>query len=113
MDWLRDQVRKGLNPRTYVLAGLLILVLIWIQSLDAKQKALRARASVAVATVAKAPATPASSKERSSEAFPEVVGWGRDPFERRILDAGEPGGGARILVPGQRARGESGGTGKP
>ena len=107
MGWLRDQVKKGLNPRTYVLVGFLILVLLWIQSLNAKQKAVRARAaaSVAAQAVPPPPARPAASKARPSGAMAGAVVWGRDPFERRVLDGTEPRDGGRSLARGrERAR---------
>jgi hypothetical protein len=93
MDWFRDQMKKGMNPRTYLLLGFLIAVLFWIQSLDAKQRAFRAKA--AAVTMTPAPAVPAVARlaERTGpRAAQTPVGWGSDPFERRVLDLkGSPG----------------------
>ncbi len=93
MDWFRDQVKKGMNPRTYLLLGFLVAVLLWIQSLDAKQRALRAKA--AAVTMTPVPATPAAARlaeapGRRAEQTP--AGWGSDPFERRVLDLKEAPG---------------------
>jgi hypothetical protein len=89
VDWIRDQLRKGLNVRTYALVVLLIGVLAWIQSLDAKRGALRARASATVAAVV-VPVLPASAaRGGASLAEATPAGWGNDPFARRVGDAGE------------------------
>ena len=53
MDWFRDQMKKGMNPRTYVLVAFLVLVLVWIHSLDQKRRAIRARTPIV--TVAATP----------------------------------------------------------
>jgi len=90
MDWFRDQMKKGMNPRTYVLVGFLVLVLVWIQSLDQKRRDLRARTPAV--TVAPAPAMPmpvklAAQGDARAEATP--AGWGEDPFERRVFGGKE------------------------
>ena len=56
MDWFREQMKKGMNPRTYVLVAFLVLVLVWIQSLDQKRRELRAR--MPAVTVAEARESP-------------------------------------------------------
>lgn len=88
MEWFLAQLRKGLNPRTYVLLGLLVAVLLWIQALDARQKALRAKAAAGPAPPAAVPAVAASATPRAN---PEAVrpGWGADPFARRFSAAGD------------------------
>ena len=86
MDWLRHQLRRGMNIRTYVLVGVLLAVLFWIQSLDSKQKTIRAKARGAVP--APVPAVPASSARRAVTASVSP-GWGLDPFARRFSAAGE------------------------
>ena len=98
MDWFRDQMKKGMNPRTYVLVGFLILVLVWIQSLDAKRREIRARTpsvTLAPAPAAPLPARPAERGDARASLTP--VGWGRDPFERRVFDGKETAGAARPL----------------
>src|SRR5689334_5472237 len=91
MDWFRDQMKKGMNPRTYVLVGFLVIVLVWIQSLDQKRRELRAR--MPAVTLAPAPAAPLPAKlvehdEARASATPP--GWGPDPFERRVFGGKEP-----------------------
>ncbi len=109
MDWFRDQMKKGMNPRTYLLVGVLLAVLVWIHSLDVKQRALRARAGVPASSALAAPAparavgTLASAPEQGTPA-----GWGSDPFERRVLDAGETAGKARPAPRPQGAPARSG-----
>lgn len=89
MDWLRTQVRKGLNPRTYVLVGLLMLTLLWIQSLDAKSRLLRAKAASGSAAIAgPLPAVLASGGRKTAPSDPTPAGWGRDPFGGRFTDGG-------------------------
>jgi hypothetical protein len=90
MDWFREQLKKGMNVRTYVLVGFLVVVLVWIHSLDQKRKEIRARTPAVV--VAPAPAAlllarPAEHGEARSAATPE--GWGSDPFERRVFQGTE------------------------
>ena len=92
MDF-RDQMKKGLNPRTYALVGLLVAVLVWIHSLDVKRQALRAKSPVV--TVAPSPALPAAARlaERGdTRGAPTPPGWGGDPFARGVNwnDKGAP-----------------------
>ncbi|HMI32139.1 MAG TPA: hypothetical protein VK527_10415 [Candidatus Limnocylindrales bacterium] len=99
MDSFRDQVKKGLNPRTYVLVGFLVAVLVWIHSLDVKQKALRAKNPAA--TIAPAPALPAAARlaERGdTRRAPTPPGWGGDPFARRSADWNDKGAPVRVAV---------------
>jgi hypothetical protein len=102
VDWLRDQVKKGLNARTFVLIAFLVGTLLWIQSLDAKQKALRARARAATTAPAVAvPARLASDDKRAAAIATVPPGWGSDPFERRVADVGEAAPAVRVSrVPG-------------
>ncbi|HEX7078185.1 MAG TPA: hypothetical protein VF363_07180 [Candidatus Eisenbacteria bacterium] len=83
MDWWREQAKRGMNGRTYVLLGLLAATLFWIQSLDEREKALRERARAAggppppsVAAIA----TPGKTEPST----PTAEGWGRDPFDQRF-----------------------------
>ena len=94
MDWFRDQMKRGMNPRTYVLVAFLVGVLLWIQALDQKQKALRAK-NPAV-TLAPAPAIPTVRPEERDPAHASMTppGWGVDPFQRRLADVGESPGAA-------------------
>jgi hypothetical protein len=101
VDWVLRQLKKGMNPRTFILLGLLVAVLIWIQSLEARQKALRASGDAAAVPAAAVAAAPAA---RARRAAPDAVnpGWGEDPFARRFSAAGDEGT-ARAV---QRTRGE-------
>ncbi len=103
MDWFRHQMKKGMNPRTYVLVGFLVVVLFWIHSLDAKQKALRAKNGAAgAAPGAAVPAqTRLGDRKGTAASFASTPsGWGRDPFERRVIDAGEEPGKGRVAPRG-------------
>ena len=98
MDWFRDQMKKGMNPRTYVLVGFLILVLVWIQSLDRKRKEIRARTPVVTIAPAPAVALPGKPAERGeTRASATPVGWGMDPFERRVFQGKESAAAAKPL----------------
>ncbi|MBI4363951.1 MAG: hypothetical protein HY568_00840 [Candidatus Latescibacteria bacterium] len=104
MDWFRDQVKKGMNPRTYVLVGFLVAVLFWIHSLDVKQKSLRARNAASGSARVTALAAPEGSKRGNAVAAVSTpAGWARDPFERRVIDAGEQPGRARVAPRGGTA----------
>ncbi|HEY2924504.1 MAG TPA: hypothetical protein VGJ98_06010 [Candidatus Eisenbacteria bacterium] len=97
MDWFRDQVKKGLNPRTLVLLGALAGVLVWIHSLDVKQRELRAK-TPAVTIVPLPLPSPARLAERGDgRAVATPPGWGSDPFERRVLDGKGSAGSARSI----------------
>src|SRR5258706_4563602 len=99
MDWFRDQMKKGLNVRTYVLVGFLVLVLVWIRSLDQKRKEIRAK--MPAVTIAQAPALalPAKADEKNEmRASATPTGWGMDPFERRVFDGKESAGAARPIA---------------
>ncbi len=99
MDWFRDQVKKGLNPRTYVLVVLLVGVLFWIHSLDTKQSALRAKAAAVMIAPAPAVPAPAQLAERTGpRAEPTPIGWGSDPFERRVLALKDSPGAMRPIA---------------
>ena len=109
MDWFQDQMKKGMNPRTYVLVGFLALVLLWIQSLDAKKKAIRA--SMPAVTLAPAPAMPLPAKTADQgpmRASPTPAGWGEDPFERRVFNGKESGSALRPVARSERAPAETG-----
>jgi hypothetical protein len=96
MDWFRDQIKKGLNVRTYALLGFLVGVLFWIHSLDVKQRALRAK-NPAV-TIAPGPSLPAAARlaERGdARGAPTPPGWGVDPFARRSAEWNDKAGPAR------------------
>ena len=106
MDWFRDQMKKGMNPRTYVLIGFLVVVLLWIHSLDVRQKSLRAKGAPTGSAPAAATAARDGQEHRGgSEAqfAGTPAGWGRDPFERRVGDAGEEPGRARVTPRGDTA----------
>jgi hypothetical protein len=90
MDWFRDQMKKGMNPRTYVLVGFLVAMLLWVHSIDQKKQAIRAKAaavSIAPAPAAPTPARLAEHGGAGASMTPE--GWGSDPFERRVFQGKE------------------------
>jgi len=89
MDWFREQMKKGMNPRTYVLVGFLVVVLVWIHSLDQKRREVRARMPEVV--IAPAPAVPLarSVEHGAARASATPEGWGSDPFEGRVFLAKE------------------------
>jgi len=87
MDWMREQVKRGMNPRAYVLLGLLAVTLIYIQSLDDQQKRARARAHAAGAPAQVVVAAPVVKEGPST---PTELGWGRDPFDRHFASGGSP-----------------------
>jgi len=88
MDWIKSGQNGRVSARTYGLVAILVLTLIGIHSMDEKQKAARARARAAATSPMPAVATPAG---RSRDALPAEAasGWGRDPFSRTFLDAGD------------------------
>lgn len=79
---MRDKLRQGMNPRTYVLVGILVVTLVWVHSLGGRPKPagapVRAKGAGAPPATA-APAAPAGDKTGPSTPTPE--GWGRDPFD--------------------------------
>jgi hypothetical protein len=80
MNWVREQAKQGMNIRTYILLGLLVASLVYVQGLDQQQKAARARA----ASVAPAAAVAAAPVPKAGPSTPTEPGWGRDPFDRRF-----------------------------
>jgi len=109
MDWFRDQMKKGMNPRTYVLVGILVVALVWIQSLDQKRREIRARTPAV--TLAPAPAAPMPAKVAARDdarASATPPGWGPDPFERRVFEGKESEGAARPVTRGPGAPVSSG-----
>ena len=101
MDWLREQVKRGMNPRTYVLVAFLVATLAWIHSLDERQRALRAKAGAA-GSQAPAPAVAVSGPGKHGPSTPTDSGWGRDPFANRFGVA--PADMDRAARPAQRGR---------
>jgi hypothetical protein len=88
MDWIKSGQSGRVSARTYGLVAILVLTLFGIHSMDEKQQAARARARAAATSPMPAVATPAS---RNRDALPAeaAAGWGRDPFSRTFLDAGD------------------------
>ena len=100
MDWFRDHMKRGMNPRTYYLVAFLVAVLFWIHSLDVEQKALRAKnrawASAPGAAGAFSTAAHSAVGKGTAVSFDSTpLGWGSDPFGRRVMDVGEVPGKAR------------------
>jgi len=94
MEWLRRELRKGMNARTYLLVACLALTLLWIQSLDGRGRAKRARgiphaAPTAAAAMIPLAATPEVSGPAGAEGAATLVGWGHDPFGPRFTEAGK------------------------
>jgi|SRR5687767_630613 len=81
MNWVHEQAKRGMNPRTYVLLGLLVVTLVYVQSLDEQQKRARDRARAASAAPA---AAVAARVQKTGPSTPTEPGWGRDPFDRRF-----------------------------
>ncbi len=108
MDWLREQVKRGMNGRTYVLVAFLLVTLLWIHSLDERQRALRAKASAA-GSQAPAPAVAAAAGAKHGTSTPTEAGWGRDPFANRF--GATPAGAGTAARPAQRARSAPAATG--
>lgn len=101
MDWLRGQLKRGMNPRTYVLVAFLVATLFWIQSLDERQRALRAKA-VAAGSQAPMTAVAVDPALKEGSSTPTDSGWGRDPFASRF--GAVPAGAAGSARPSQRVR---------
>jgi hypothetical protein len=90
MNWFRDQVKKGLNLRTVALLGFLVVMLIWIHSIDQRRQAIRAH--LASVSIAPAPLPPAPARllgRGEARVSMTPAGWGSDPFERRVFDGKE------------------------
>lgn len=102
MSWLREQARQGMNPRTYVLLGLLVAALLYVRSLDdpAKRARLRARAADAPP-----PAQLAASVVKQGMSTPTEPGWGTDPFRRRFGPESARDGAPETRQPGPAAIG--------
>lgn len=108
MDWLREQVKRGMNPRTYVLVAFLVATLVWIHSLDERQRALRAKAGASGSQPSPAVAAAVAAGKRGPST-PTDSGWGRDPFANRFgLVPADLGRAAR---PSQRGRAPQAATG--
>jgi hypothetical protein len=88
MDGLRGRILRGLNARTYILAAVLLLTVLWAASSGRPRRTARPAAQAAIAGVTAAPgaAVPAVAA-RSAGRRPIEQGWGPDPFARRF-----PGG---------------------
>ena len=100
MEWLTEQVKRGMNGRTYVLVAFLLATLVWIHSLDERQRALRAKARAAGSGVP-VPAVAVASGTKRGDSTPTEAGWGRDPFANRF---GTTPAGAGVARPSQRGR---------
>jgi hypothetical protein len=96
MTWIQEQVRQGMNGRTYALLGALVVTLLWIQSLDSQEKRARARAREAGGAVAVPSVAVVASAPKEGTSTPTGPGWGRDPFARRF---GAGGGERRAAAP--------------
>ena len=103
MQWLRKQMREGMNTRTYALVGVLLAMLLWIHSLDEKTRALRSR-TAGGGSAAPAPAVLAGADGRAKAVTPTPPGWGSDPFDRRFRLGAEPSS-ARVRSAGGPALG--------
>lgn len=100
MNWFRDQVKKGLNLRTYALLGCLIVALIWIHSIDQRRQALRAHlASVSIAPAPLPPAPARLAGHGAAQVSMTPAGWGSDPFERRVFEGKESAAAMRPVGP--------------
>ena len=75
MERIAGEVRKSVNPRTYVLVGVLALALAWAVSEKGRPRhhAPTFGAAAALATTS------------APLAEPTPAGWGRDPFDPRAV----------------------------
>ncbi len=89
MAWWREQLRRGLHPRTYVLVALLLLTLVWIGVMDRKAASLRARGRAAAAAAVPASKAAAEPVVRRALLAGVSAGWGSDPFGRRFPASGD------------------------
>ena|SRR5690242_4089700 len=89
MTWFRDQMKKGMNFRTYALLAFLVVMLFWIHSLDAKRRAIRAAMPVLAVAPPAVPALAKPADHGAARASMTPAGWGSDPFERRVFDGKE------------------------
>jgi hypothetical protein len=83
MEWIAAGARKSGNPRTFVLLGVLALALAWAVSEKGRP---RQQAPGMAATAA---ITPTSAPL----AEPTPAGWGRDPFDPRVVSQDVNGNG--------------------
>ena len=83
MEWIAGEVRKSVNPRTYVLLGVLALALAWAVSEKGRPRhhAPTFGAATALATTS------------APLAEPTPAGWGRDPFDPRAVSQDVNGNG--------------------
>ncbi|HZV90441.1 MAG TPA: hypothetical protein VFF34_00390 [Candidatus Nitrosocosmicus sp.] len=83
MEWIAGEVRKSVNPRTYVLLGVLALALAWAVSEKGRPRhhAPTFGAAAALATTS------------APLAEPTPAGWGRDPFDPRAVSQDVNGNG--------------------
>ena len=109
MDWLREQVKRGMNPRTYLLVAFLVGTLAWIHSMDERQRALRAKPNASGSQPPAPAVAAASAVGKRGPSTPTDSGWGRDPFANRFgLAAADLGRAAR---PSQRGKAPQAATG--
>jgi|SoiMethySBSTD1v2_1073268.scaffolds.fasta_scaffold06602_14 hypothetical protein len=83
MERIAGEVRKSVNPRTYVLLGVLALALAWAVSEKGRPRhhAPTFGAAAALATTS------------APLAEPTPAGWGRDPFDPRAVSQDVNGNG--------------------
>jgi hypothetical protein len=83
MERIAGEVRKSVNPRTYVLLGVLALALAWAVSEKGRPRhhAPTFGAAAALATTS------------APLAEPTPAGWGRDPFDPRNVSQDVNGNG--------------------
>jgi len=83
MEQIAGEVRKSVNPRTYVLLGVLALALAWAVSEKGRPRhhAPTFGGAAALATTS------------APLAEPTPAGWGRDPFDPRAVSQDVNGNG--------------------
>jgi hypothetical protein len=83
MERIAGEARKSVNPRTYVLLGVLALALAWAVSEKGRPRhhAPTFGAAAALATTS------------APLAEPTPAGWGRDPFDPRAVSQDVNGNG--------------------
>jgi hypothetical protein len=92
MDWIKGKKSGRVSVRTYVLVAALVATLFAVHSVDEKEKAARARAKAAGASLLAPAAATLANRSREPMAADAVAGWGRDPFAKNSQDRGDDDG---------------------
>jgi hypothetical protein len=85
MEDVRDRIRRGVSPKTYVLVAFLLGAIVWIRTLDVRARPGRpGRPTAPAAAAVPVAAAPRPGALEPGAADPVApTGWGRDPFDPR------------------------------